>query len=112
MFLKFFRTPYRVERLTLNRLPRNYIPLVTDASHRVDMIASASYRHVYVLIGTRVFVFEPNTRRPTDTKSLRFMGQIESQTSDIQAFYVVSDGDVFFADSRGIYRVRFDIEDF
>ena len=112
MFLKFFRTPYRLESLTLNRLPRNYIPLVTDPANKVDMIASASYRHVYVLIGTRLFVFEPNSRRPTDTKSLRFMGQIESQTSDIQTYYVVSDGDVFFADSRGVYRVRFDIEDF
>ncbi len=112
MFLKFFREPYRVQSLTLNRLPRNYIPLVTDPSNRVDMIASASYRHVYVLIGTRLFVFEPNSRRPTDTQSLRFMWQIESQTSDIQAFYIVSDGDVFLADSRGVYRVWFDIEDF
>jgi len=55
---------------------------------------------------------EPNSRNSNDTKSLRFMGQIESQTRDIQAFYVVSDGDVFFADNRGVYRVRFDIEDF
>ena len=113
MFLKLFRSPsYRIQSLTLNRLPRNYIPLVTDPSNKVDMIASASYRHVYVLIGTRLFVFEPNTNRPTDTQSLRFMGQIESQPSDVEAFYIVSDGDVFLADSRGVYRVWFDIEDF
>ncbi|MCH8518843.1 hypothetical protein LAT59_03730 [Candidatus Gracilibacteria bacterium] len=113
MFLKLFRSPsYRIESLTLNRLPRNYIPLVTDPDLKVDMSASASYRHVYVLVGNRVFVFEPNSNRPADTKSLRFMGQIESRSSDIEAFHVVSDGDVFFADRRGIYRVRFDIEDF
>lgn len=40
------------------------------------------------------------------------MGQIESRTSDIEAYYVVSDGDVFFADRKGIYRVRFEIQDF
>lgn len=112
MFLKFFSNPYRIESLTLNRLPRNYISLVTDLENKVDMSASTSYNHVYVLIWSRLFVFEPNTRRATDTKSLRFMGQIESQTSDLQAFHVVRDGDVFFADNRGIYRLRFDIEDF
>ncbi len=113
MFLKLFRSPsYRLEALTLNRLPRNYIPLVTDSSLKVDMSASASYKHVYLQVGNRVFVFEPNSSRSTDTKSLRFMGQIESRASDIESYYVVSDGDVFFADRKGIYRVRFDIEDF
>lgn len=113
LFLKLFRSPnYRLESLTLNRLPRNYISLVTNPDIKVDMSASASYRYVYVLVWSRVFVFEPNSSRPSDTKSLRFMGQIESRWGDIEAFHVVSDGDVFFADRKGIYRVRFDIEDF
>lgn len=111
MFLKFFRNPeYRIESLTLNRLPRNYIPLVTDPNNKIDMELWPKY--IYLQIGDRVFIFEPNTNRVNDVKSLRFMGQIESRWSDIQAFYVLRDGDVYFADSKGIYRVSFDIEDF
>lgn len=113
LFLKLFRSPnYRLESLTLNRLPRNYMSLVTSSDIKIDMSASASFRYIYVLVWNRVFVFEPNSTRPADTKSLRFMGQIESRWSNIEAFHVVSDGDLFFADRKGVYRVRFDIEDF
>lgn len=108
--LKFFKNPdYRLESLVLNRLPRNYKNLI-ETSDTVDISVTTQY--VYIHIWKSIFVFQPNTNRVTDVKSLKFIGQIQSQKSDIQAFYINNDGDISLADENGVYRVKFDIEDF
>lgn len=109
--IKVFRTPsYRVEGIVLNKLPKNYDrdPL---QNNKVDMIARQDLNYVYMLLENKVLIFEPNTTRYQDVKSLNYLGQVEGKDFEIRDFYVDSDGTVLVLSDTSLYKMSFEVSD-
>jgi hypothetical protein len=68
--VKFFSSPYRLESLTLNKLPKNYD--VEDGS-RIELKASNKLNYVYLLLNNKIFIFKPNTNSWMDTRDLTYI---------------------------------------
>lgn len=108
--LKFFRSPeYRLEGIVLNNLPRNYDFNNLEAGNWPSIRARINLRYVYMLYNNKILVFQPNTVRYQDVKSLNYIGQVEGRNVIIEDFYVDNDGEVFVADSSWVYKLEFDI---
>lgn len=109
--IKVFRTPsYRVESIVLNKLPKNYDRDPTK-NNKVDMIARQDLNYVYMLLENKILIFEPNTKRYQDVKSLNYLGQVEGKDFQIRDFYVDSDGTVFVLSDTGLYKMNFEVND-
>ncbi len=110
--LKFFRVPgYRLESLSLNNLPENYNFDKIDVEKLPSVRARIDLAYVYMLLDHRIYVFQPNSKRYQDTKSLKYIGQIERSDIEIQDFYVEDDGELVVASDDGVYRLSFEIEE-
>jgi hypothetical protein len=73
--VKFFRSPkYRLESMVLNKLPKNY---TLENNSRVKLFTRPNLSYVYLLLNNKIWIFEPNTKVASDTKSLTYIGQIE-----------------------------------
>jgi len=70
--LKLFKSPeYRLESLSLNNLPENY-NMPQSKTPNPEIIAAQNLKYVYMLLDNRVYIFEPNSPRFQDTKSLNY----------------------------------------
>ncbi|MDR0771838.1 MAG: hypothetical protein LBF15_02000 [Candidatus Peribacteria bacterium] len=69
--VKFFSSPYRLESLTLSKLPKNYN--VEDGNSRIELKASNKLNYVYLLMNNKIFVFKPNTTLYSDTRDLTYL---------------------------------------
>lgn len=109
--VKIFRTPtYRVESIVLNKLPKNYDRDPTKNA-TVEIYARQDLNYVYMLLDNKILVFEPNSKRYQDVKSLTYIGQIEGKWFDIQDFSVDKDGIVFVLSDTGLYKMDFEINE-
>jgi len=109
--VKVFRTPsYRVESIVLNKLPKNYDRDPTK-NNKVDLIARQDLNYVYMLLENKILIFEPNTKRYQDVKSLNYLGQVEGKDFQIQDFYVDSDGTLFVLSDTGLYKMNFEVNE-
>jgi len=110
--VKLFRSPkYRLESLSLNNLPKNY-DFSTLSGHKIPSIqAGINLNSVYMLYKDKIFVFEANSNRFQDTKSLTYAWQIEGKDIVIEQFYVKNDGEIIVASESGVYKLNFDIID-
>jgi hypothetical protein len=106
--IKFFSNPYRVESLSLNKLPRNY---TYDQSSNIFLYTRANLSYVYMLMNNKIWIFEPNTQSYASTKSLTYVGQIEWLNEQIDSFYVKTDGNILVASKKGIYKLGFQVND-
>jgi hypothetical protein len=48
-----------------------------------------------MLVKNKIFIFQPNTIRYQDVKSLEYLGQVEGKDISIEDFYVDNDGEIF-----------------
>lgn len=105
---KFFSAPrYRLESIVLNRLPQNY----TIGNSNVKMVVRNNLNYIYMLIGDKIFIFEPNTKVFTDTKSLTYRWQIEGKTESILWLHVPRDGEIQVLTKSGIYKLNFEVKE-
>ncbi len=105
---KFFSSPkYRLESIVLNKLPQNY----TIWNSKVKLVVRNNLNYIYMYLNDKIWVFEPNTKVFTDTKSLTYRGQIEGKMESILWFYVPRDGELSILTKSGIYKVNFEIKD-
>lgn len=110
--VKLFRSPqYRLESLVLNNLPKNYNFDSLDSSKLPSLRARANLSYVYMLLDSRILVFEPNTTNFRDTKSLNYIGQIEGKDINIDDFYVDNDGEIFIVSKTWVYKLEFEVSE-
>jgi len=107
--LKLFRSPeYRLEGIVLNKLPRNY-DVSWDNGKYPSIRARADLKYVYMLVKNKIFIFQPNTIRYQDVKSLEYLGQVEGKDISIEDFYVDNDGEIFLGAASWVYKLEFDV---
>lgn len=108
--IKAFSSPkYRLEKLIINKLPKNYS--VEGNENDVELKVRQELSYVYLLLNNKIWVFKPNTTRYTDTKSLTYLGQIEGKKFKIKDFYVGKDGQIDILNDDGVYRLEFEVSD-
>jgi len=101
--VKFFSNPYRIEKIVLNSLPTNY----NYEWWKTDIVTSAKY--VYFLLNNKIWIFEPNSTRFMDTKSLKYLWQIEWQWEEIISFDVPRDGEINILTKNWVYKINIEI---
>ena len=102
--VKFFTSPYRVESLTLSKLPENYN---LDEGKRVELKAWINLNYVYLFLNNKIFVFKPNTNDFKSTRNLTYIWQIEGGNEEILDFFVEKDWELLILNEKGIYKVKF-----
>ncbi len=109
--VKLFRSPtYRLENMMLNKLPDNY-KLEEGKNDMIKMEASQKLNYVYMLLNDRILIFEPNSNRYQNVKSLTFLGQVEWANFEIKDFYVESDWEIVVLWDSGLYKLYFEISE-
>lgn len=105
---KFFSAPrYRLESIVLNQLPSNY----EIGNTKTYFHTKSNLNYIYILINSKIWIFEPNTRVYTDTKYLTYKWQIEWNGEDILWFSIPRDGEIEVLTKSGIYKVNFEVQD-
>ncbi|NDK08695.1 hypothetical protein EOM39_05655 [Candidatus Gracilibacteria bacterium] len=107
--VKVFRSPiYRIERLTLNKLPKNYDVEPNSTPPRI--IVGSKLKYVYLFLNNRIRVFRTNSPNFNQTKTLTYVGQIDGVDKIID-FNIYRDGEAFILNKNGIFRVNFEVSD-
>lgn len=106
--VKFFSSPYRIETIAINDLPENYnrIP-----GSKVKIIARQDLNYVYILLNNKIWIFKPNTKFYKQTKSLKYLWQIESNSEKINDFFVEQDWTIIILNKNWIYNISFNEND-
>lgn len=108
--IKAFSSPkYRLEKLIINKLPKNYT--VEGNENDIELKARQELSYVYLYLNQKIWVFKPNTTQYTNTKSLTYLGQIEGKKYKIKDFYVAKDGQIDILNTDGVYRLEFEVSD-
>lgn len=106
--LKFFRSPkYRIESIVLNKLPKNY----TLENPKVKIVTKPNLSYVYLLLNNKIWVFEPNTKIFSDTKSLTYLWQIEWKNEQIISFDLDRDNEIEVLTKTWIYKLWFEVKE-
>jgi len=106
--VKFFSTPYRLEKIVINKLPDNY---KKETSSPIKIKTRKDLNYVYILLNDKIWILKPNTRRFQDTKSLTYLWQIEASNWKIKEFYVNHDWDIDILTNSWIYKLNFEVND-
>ncbi|PIE85085.1 hypothetical protein CSA08_04040 [Candidatus Gracilibacteria bacterium] len=107
--LKFFASPkYRIEKLILNKLPKNYN---VEVDNNIEIKTRANLNYVYMLLNNKIFIFKPNRKVYNDVKSLMYLGQIEGKSYKIIDFYPSHDGEIIVLNESGLYKLNFDVDE-
>lgn len=107
--VKVFRSPtYRIEKLTLNKLPKNYD--IEPNTHNPRIIVWSKLKYVYLFLNNKIWIFRTNSPNFNQTKTLTYVGQIDwvNKTTD---FSISRDGEVYILNKNGIFRVNFEVSD-
>ena len=107
---KFFSSPRnRLEKLYLNNFPENY--KLEDKNSKIKIKTRPELNYVYILLNNKIFITEPNSRRFQDTKSLKYLWQIEWQKNKIIDFYIKHDWELNILTKTWIYKINFEEND-
>lgn len=106
--VKFYSAPYRLETITINKLPKNY-NIENDSTVKIK--ARDDLNYVYILLNNKIWVLEPNTRDPYSTQSVSYLGQIEWWKYKIKEFFVDHDWEINVLNENGIYKLSFEVND-
>jgi hypothetical protein len=107
--VKFFSNPYRIEKLIINKLPKNYD--LDDKHSIIDLKARSDLNYVYMLLNNKIWVFLPNTKNYKNTKSLTYLWQIEAENYIIKDFFINHDWEILILNEKWIYKITFEISD-
>lgn len=107
--VKFYSSPtYRLEKIVLNKLPKNYNK---EEGSKIELKATQNSNYVYMLLNNKIWVFEANTKRYQDTKSLTYVWQIEWEKEEILDFNIENDRILTVLNTQGLYKLEFEISD-
>ncbi len=107
--VKVFRSPtYRIEKLTLNKLPKNYD--IDKNSHSPRIIVWSKLKYVYMFLNNKIWVFRTNSPNFNQTKTLTYVWQID-WVNKIIDFSISRDGEVYILNKNGIFRVNYEVSD-
>lgn len=105
---KLFSSPkYRLESILLNKLPQNY----NIWNNKVWLYVRNNLNYIYMYLNNKIFVFEPNTKIFTDTKSLTYRWQIEWKSENIIWFFIPRDWEINVLTKSWIYKINFEVKD-
>jgi len=108
--IKLFRSPkYSIESIMINKLPKNYIKWSSNS--RIEIKTNPNLNYFYLLMNNKIWVFEPNTKRFQDTKSLTYIWQIEWEKDKIIDFFINYDGEITILTKNSISKLEFEITD-
>lgn len=107
--IKFYSNWYRIEKIMLNNLPENYD--IEEWNTKINLSTRNDLNYVYLLMNNKIWVFKPNSINYTDTKSLTYIWQIESNWSYIKDFYINYDWELLILNDTWIYKLNFEISD-
>lgn len=107
--IKFYSSPYRLEKLIINKLPENYN--IENPEWIIDLKARADLNYVYLLMNNKIWIFKPNTTDYKSTKSLTYIWQIEWEKDEIKDFYVNHDWEIEVLNDKWVYKITFEISD-
>ena len=108
--VKLFVSPkYRLESIVLNKLPKNYNRENKDTE--VSIYTAKNLNYFYMLLDNRVLIFQPNTTRYQNVKSMKYLWQVEARDFKIQNFLVVNDGEIFLLWKNWLYKMKFEVSD-
>jgi hypothetical protein len=108
LFKLFLSPKYRLESIVLNKLPENY---KIEWNSSVNLIVRNNLNYVYLFLNNKIWIFQPNTKVFTDTKSLTYRWQIEWKNEVIKWFYVPRDWEINVLTDSWIYKILFEIKD-
>lgn len=106
---KVFGTPnYNKRSIRINNLPENY---TLDDSKTLSFFNAPNLNYLYLVLGNRIWVFEPDTKNYKDVKAVKYIGQIEFVEGKIGSITVPKDGTIIAATDVGVYTVNFEVSD-
>ena len=106
--LKFFSNPYRLEKITLKKLPKTY---KKENNENPKIIARKDLNYVYMLLNNKIWIFKPNTQFYKQTKSLTYLWQIESMNNKIIDFSIEKDSIIKVLLQNWLYKISFNEND-
>jgi hypothetical protein len=63
-------------------------------------------------LNNKIYISEPNSRISQNTKSLRYLGQIEWVNNKIIDFYVKHDWELLILNKTWMYKIKVEIDDY
>lgn len=79
------------------------------------IVGEPSLDHVFIVLNGKIWIFEPNTKRFSDVKSLFYIGQIELPNVRVTNIWPVQSGvvtEVYILDNNGnVSRIKMTIQD-
>lgn len=106
---KIFGLPnYTKRSIRINNLPENY---ALDDGNIPSFFNAPNLNYLYLVLGNRVWVFEPDNKNYKDVNAIKYIGQIEFVEGKIGSITVPKDGTVIAATDTGVYTVNFEVSD-
>jgi hypothetical protein len=107
--IKAFSSPkYRLEKLIINKLPKNYT--IENNENDIELKTRQDLSLVYLYLNDKIWILKPNSKNYSDTKTLTYIGQIEGKKFKIKDFYVAKDWEIMILNSEWVYRLTFEID--
>lgn len=107
--IKFFSSPYRIEKILINNLPKNYN--IEDSNAKIELKTRNDLNYIYLLMNNKIWVFKTNSNNYNDTKNINYIWQIEWNTQTINDFYINYDWEVLILNNSWIFKLNFEISD-
>lgn len=106
---KIFGLPnYTKRSIRINNLPENY---TLDDQKTPSFFNAPNLNYLYLVLGNKIWVFEPDNKNYKDVKAIKYIGQIEFVEGKIGSITVPKDGTIVAATDTGVYRVNFEVSD-
>ncbi len=107
--IKFYSSPYRIENIVMKNLPKNYN--IEEWNSIIDLKTRADLDYIYLLLNNKIWIFQPNTTNYKNTKSLKYLWQIEWSKNQIKDFYINHNNELVLLNENGLYKVTFEINE-
>lgn len=106
---KVFGIPnYEKRSIMINNLPENYT--LGDAT-TMSFFSAPNLNYLYLVLGNRIWIFEPDNRNYRDVKSVKYTGQIEFVEGAVGSITVPKDGTIVAGTDLGVYTINFEVSD-
>lgn len=106
---KIFGLPnYTKRSIRINNLPENY---ALSGNETPYFFNAPNLNYFYLVLGNRVWIFEPDSRNYKDINAIRYVGQIEVVEGKIGAITVPKDGTAIVGTDTGVYTINFEVSD-
>jgi hypothetical protein len=106
---KIFGLPnYSKRSIRINNLPDNY---TLDDEKIPSFFNAPNLNYLYLVLGNKIWIFEPDNRNYKDVKAIKYIGQIEFMEGKIGSITVPKDGTIITATNSGVYTVNFEVSD-